>query len=256
MPNFRLTDQRQYPRVRISASAILVVPDKNPANKKPGHEIAVVENLSAGGALLLSNDPLNEEQQFEVVLAVGDAQPLRIPAEVIRCTSADDRWRVAVRFLHETPATEDQIQEMVLQELERIRANPVILVVCGLREKFRHFESSYLSMGRRVVFSDDPQEALWLLQDPGTHIDTVFLELSLVSELIHPILAFLESEFPQIRRIVVINNRSDIKGTEFRAHALVQEPLDFGFLENLLGLRARRFQNELLIEGILKDLHP
>jgi hypothetical protein len=81
-------------------------------------------NLSARGVLLTRRVDLPAGTVVTVTLHVPGSPPIRVRGRVIRDDDKDgDSRATAIGFVHESDATEDQIQAALLLELERARRN-------------------------------------------------------------------------------------------------------------------------------------
>ena len=232
-PKHDQDERRRYPRVKMAASAIVLAVDQ-------GHSLHVVENLSAGGASLVGNVALKAEEEITVFLIVGECMPLKVCARIVHCRLlSENRWQTGISFVHNSAETEDVIQDMVLKELDRIRANPSILVLSSSKAQFRTFERDCWLLGRRVLYSSKSLDVAWLLQDPGVKIDIICIDMGLVGEIGHSILDFLEANYPEIRRVLIIDDEEDMGDfgeCSFHAHAVLKWPLHPQRLTESMGL--------------------
>ncbi|MCG8555454.1 MAG: PilZ domain-containing protein [Proteobacteria bacterium] len=106
-------DRRSHERAKLTASALLFRDEV-----LLGRYVAV--NLSAAGALL-RGDLRPSGGPVRVVLLLPDDEILSLKGRVVRRPRAERRGSssVAVRFEHDSPASEDKLQEIVLQALSR-----------------------------------------------------------------------------------------------------------------------------------------
>lgn len=142
-----LTERRQHPRSEVAATAVVLT-----ANGYSGQYL--VENLSAGGALLVGDARLQPGERLKVLLHLP-GQPMRISAEVLRRQGyGAEECLFPVAFRDLSPEVEDTLQEVVLATLE------------GLREASR----------QEVLVIDDSREVRRAISAPASndarHIDT------------------------------------------------------------------------------------
>lgn len=78
-----------------------------------------VRGLSVGGATLVGRQALTATACVDVILRLPLYPEVRISAEVVECTAAEDGFEVGVAFKHVDDRTEDHIQSALLSEIER-----------------------------------------------------------------------------------------------------------------------------------------
>ena len=110
-------NQRNSNRVEAAAFAHVIE-----GNKSTGPYM--VENLSAGGALLCGNDPPPLGSTVRIALSLPIQGPVVLDATVVRQEISDDTCAFALSFHHDSATTEDLLQEYVLGELELMLPKP------------------------------------------------------------------------------------------------------------------------------------
>ncbi len=88
------SERRQHARTPVSATAVVFARAKYVGSY-------LVEDLSAGGALLVGDGPLPDAAPIELLLQLAGAAPHRLSGHVLRRqTAPDGRHLFAVRFEH------------------------------------------------------------------------------------------------------------------------------------------------------------
>lgn len=112
-------DRRRYQRTPAALSAVVF-------DRRGAPLACLVENLSAGGALLCADAPLQADGPVRVRLRVTMQRDLTITARVVRCYPCNEgKHRFAVAFSHLPPLVEDMVQTLALRALAATHANPV-----------------------------------------------------------------------------------------------------------------------------------
>jgi c-di-GMP-binding flagellar brake protein YcgR len=115
-------ERRRHPRAAIAASAIVLAGSKFAGT-------FVVENLSAGGALLVGDPIVGIGQRIKVILTLITKPPVSLVAQLLRTEVRDTGEKVfVVEFRNVPAATQDRIQRAVLAALEQktvVEALPV-----------------------------------------------------------------------------------------------------------------------------------
>ncbi|MBI5479920.1 MAG: PilZ domain-containing protein [Deltaproteobacteria bacterium] len=130
----RQDERRRHPRSEVVATAVVLA-----TNKYAGHYL--VENLSAGGALLVGDAELEPGERLKMLLQLPGRKPISLSAEVVRRQVNDaQECLFAVAFRHLSAGIEDTIQQVVLATLERLHdaSQPEVLVVDDSREVGTH----------------------------------------------------------------------------------------------------------------------
>lgn len=111
LPN-RSEERRRYPRAEVAASAIILASDRYGGT-------CLVENLSAGGALLAGDCPVRVGDSLKVVLQLARQKPLILSAAVVYVRDLAGERTFAVAFKDLPSAIEDRLQDFALAHLER-----------------------------------------------------------------------------------------------------------------------------------------
>jgi hypothetical protein len=114
-------ERRKWPRVEFTAMAHVLSADGT-------CEVFGIENLSAGGALLVGDNDLAPGAKIRVSLELANHGPITINAVVVRSkTSADGGAISAVAFQISDSNVEDIIHQAVLLRLEELHRHRVAL---------------------------------------------------------------------------------------------------------------------------------
>jgi hypothetical protein len=107
-------ERRRWPRVEFTAMAHVLLADGV-------CEVFGIDNLSAGGALLVGNDALASGAKLRVSLELANYGPITLDAKVVRSTQGADGEAIsAIAFQISDSNLEDIIHQAVLQRLEEL----------------------------------------------------------------------------------------------------------------------------------------
>jgi CheY-like chemotaxis protein len=217
-------ERRRHPRSEVVASATVLA-----ASGYAGSFL--VENLSAGGALLTGDPRVELGERVTMLLHLPSRQPIRLTAEIIRREVRESQERAyAVAFRQISPADEDAIQDLVLHTLERLHdeSKPIVLVVDDILEARHALERDLRALGRRAVSVATPLEAVDQLSHTDRRIDTALVDLRLGHADGLELMAFLADSHPDIRRVLMSGCvqpwQLDLAITSGRAHAVLDKP--------------------------------
>jgi CheY-like chemotaxis protein len=214
-------NNRRHRRWRVSGMSALV--------SSPSYVGAYrVQNLAAGGALLTDGALLPIGEEVELVLQLGSRPVVRVGAEVIRHQDVGARGRaLAVAFRHETAETEDIVQQVALEEIER-RRTPAVLVVSPSTELLQTMAGAIETLGRPVVATRTPLEAVACLSDDRCVVDTILVELAEPRTPALELLALVAESFPAVRRVVTSGSarpaQLELARLAGAAHATLRQP--------------------------------
>jgi len=108
-------DRRREPRCEVAATATVLAAGSRCLGTY------VVENLSAGGALLAGDAALAVGGRVRLLLHLPRRRPIGLTADVLRRDGDPPARRFAVAFRNLTPLMQDAIQRFVLISLQRRR---------------------------------------------------------------------------------------------------------------------------------------
>lgn len=233
-------ERRSRPRTEVPASAVLLAGGRSSGRY-------VVENLSAGGALLLGEGRLRPGERVTMLLQLSGLKPIRLHAEVVRQEGGEaGAARLAVAFRHLAPSVEDVIHRVVLATLEHLTevSVPHVLVIDDAPQVCRALERDLHALGRRAVSAATLEEAVTSLSGGERHIDAALVDLRLGQADGLELLAFLADRRPDVRRILMSGNlrpcQLELAVTSGRAHAVLDKPWSRADLRRVLGPSERR----------------
>lgn len=119
LPSISAQERRRYPRTLSRVDA--VVRTRNGCGRYE------VRNLSVCGALLTQGPQLKQDTIVEIDLHVAEHPPIRVMARVARRGVHDGgEPYMGVEFLHRSDETEDMIQAVLLDDIERSQTHGLI----------------------------------------------------------------------------------------------------------------------------------
>jgi hypothetical protein len=231
-------EQRRLRRGAPSATAFLSVAGRRLAGPY------LVNNLSAGGALLSGIEPLPIGTSLHLDLRLPGRRPIAIAGAVVRTqgSAGDGSVSFAVAFRDVGPDIHGVIQQAVTEALERSRAIavPVVLALSHPPREPGALERHMETLGRRLRCASTPLDALRWLQDPHAGVEAALVGLTFGRASGFEVLTFLAAHFPEVRRVLVAPAVDTAKLERDRAfchvHAILVEPWNREQLETALGL--------------------
>ncbi len=198
---YQRRDERRHARGEVVGTAVVLAAN----NRYSG--LYLVENLSAGGALLVG-DSRTLGEQVKLFLHLPGMKPMSISAEVLRQEGSDEESFVAVAFQNLSPKFEATIQEVVRATLKSLRdsAGPEVLVVDDSVGVRRALDRDLYALGRSAVSAATPLEAVEWLTDDTRRFDTAIVDLRLGHADGLEFLTFLTDDHPALRRILMSGN--------------------------------------------------
>lgn len=220
-------ERRRHARSEVVATAVVFTRDRM-------HGTFFVQDLSAGGAYLLGHLDVHPGEKITTLLRFPGKAPFSVEARVVRHeprTSAHDD-HTAISFLGLLAEQEDIIHEAIVAALERetARLSATILVIDPDDATRDALEHDLRALGHQPLAVSTPLEALSWLERPGTHISTVFVDVTPGSAQGLDVLDFLGEHHPEIRRVVMAGEvrpfRLDLALRSGRAHQVLKKPWD------------------------------
>lgn len=170
----------------------------------------VVQDLSAGGALLTGSGAVKPGARVRVLLSFPDCDLVSLDARVQRAgVEPGGIASIEVAFRHRSDATEDLIQREALAGLLR-SMRPVVLLLSDRREFRFELARDLEGLGRSVVGASTPLDAVRWLESPDLEIDTVIVTQSLRAPGAWAFLGFLAEEYPGLRRILLADETAPL----------------------------------------------
>jgi hypothetical protein len=199
-------DRRSHGRSDLLATAIVVH-----RNRPVGW--FVVQNLSAGGALLTGSHAVEAGQRVRVLLRLSAQRMVAVWGKVVRRSpSAGGVVSLAVAFPHPSDVTQDVLQEEALASLLRA-GRPAVLVLSDRRDVRMGLAGQVERMGRAVRTAGTPLDAVRWLEDPAAHIDTVVVPRSMGRPGAFAMLGFFADEYPALRRVLLPDGPASLAST-------------------------------------------
>lgn len=202
----------------------------------------IVQNLSAGGALLTGRRDVPLDERVRVMLPLPGRDPLVVEGRVSRKADAgNDIVALAVQFRHGNPRTEDEIQEALAGELMRISRveRRSALVVQDSAELCTRLAKDLSEMGYHVHLACTPLDVVRVLEDPQIGVEVAFVDVSAGEVDGLALLRFLRDDHPDVRRVLVQGavrpSVAELMETASFVHRVLAEPWDRGVLGEALG---------------------
>ncbi len=233
-PQAPLVDRRRFPRSEILATAVVFSPDRL-------HGTYLVSHLSASGASLLGGPSLNVGASVRIMMQLPGKAPGSLPAKVIRRGEPEAAGtRFGVAFTDLRPEDEDEIQQALLGELERMRARLGATVMMMYHEGSTRdgLERDLRRLGHESVCVSTPLEALGWLERPDVAIRTVLVDLGFGPARGVDMLHYLSEHHPDIQRFILCDDqrsyRLDLALRSGRAQGALMKPWNDAGIEGLL----------------------
>jgi len=240
--------QRRFVRARVDATAVIMGrhnDSRRPASVDERVECAaqlVVENLSAGGVLLLGGTGWYVGQDVELELRFTRGVRIQARAMVVRIESHRTPHGAALQFQDLPPATEVAIQDAVWAAIARNRSGAKkVVVVTPEASDARQMGPMIMSLGMDPVFVTSLFEALRWLQDPDVVVSALLLDVHAEGELALDAMKWCAEAFPDVRRALIAGHDTPEQARNLRrinTHAIVKRPLVLRRLARALGVRA------------------
>jgi hypothetical protein len=229
--------KRQAARARVGATAFVLR-----AEGCAGP--FVVDNLSAGGALLLGGSGWRPGETFEIQLRLHSGAELRTSAAVLRCERRREEMSVAVQFQNMPADVEDALQDAVAAALEhhRAQAAAAIVVVTPWPHDADVVSGAISRSGATPLIVTTFLDALRWLQDPRMLVKALIVDADAESGSGMEALEWCAAEFPAVRRVLLVPEAggAEQRNTQ-RACATLARPITARRLARALGrVSARR----------------
>lgn len=213
----RGAERRQYPRTGRIASAAVVV--------SRGQYVGtyVVEDLSAGGALLVGRSPLQINDPVETLFQFGQTLTVPLSGRVVR--TQDGAFGIAFTDVAAVPLR--ALDEVVRSSEERVLRPLKTLIIHPNASTRSSLQIDLASLGQLVVSFAGSRDALCWLESAGPGV---------CAALIHPeiekpeqVLAAVEAQSSEARRILIfepLTGNESLKRliTSDLAQALLRNP--------------------------------
>ena len=193
-------EKRQHPRF-AALSPALVVGDSGVTSH------CLVEDLSAGGALVSGGPTLNIGEAVRLLLQLPGRGPFSLDGKVVRQLN-DSRWQREVAFgiaFSNRPPSAVESREATVAVLDQGQglADPVVLVVDDNTRTCYTLVQDLQRVGRKAIAVTTPLDAIEWLLDGGSQIDTAMVDIVLGHSNGCDLLTFLADEYPDVRRVLM-----------------------------------------------------
>jgi len=227
-------NRRSHERVSVPTTAVLFQGEAAVGRY-------VVQNVSAGGALLTGRRTVGPQADVRLLLPLVGDEPMVLGARIKRRAQAlNGLVAVAVAFEHESALSETAFREAVLHAGPRSdpEKRPVALVVTDKTNARETLQKALTGLGRQPVVAATPLDAVRVLEDPRLHVDAAFVDVNAAEASGLEILSFIHDEHPRVRRILLqLDIRPSVvdlmRASEF-VHASLREPWDEATLGDVL----------------------
>jgi CheY-like chemotaxis protein len=200
-----MVDRRTHERGRVAAIAIVWSDERGPSRY-------LVEDMSAGGALLSGGPELPVGRKVGLSLHVAGEHLLDLQAEVVRDCGPRG---LAIAFRAMTPAGEDTIQQTVLAALEAYRRGDCparhVLVVDESELVCKSLQRDLTALGHRVVCAWTPEQIAARIHDPYVRYDIAVIDQSLGSTEGLELLREVAGLHPGVHRVLMSGSVSQSK---------------------------------------------
>jgi len=260
--------KRRFTRARMGTSAFVLRRSDGDADRLPVEEDGVeylgplvVENLSAGGALLLGGSGWRVGQRVEVELRLRRASPIRAPAVIVRIETHRTPVGFAVQFQDLPESVEESINEAVRKAIERTQApGRKVIVVTPREEDILLLGLSIASLGFEPLIVNTVLEALRWLQDPHTVVSGLMIDSGAEGNTGLDALAWCADAFPRVRCVMIVRE-GELHGRPRdprlrAAGAIVRRPVELSRLASGLGVRVpHEMRTERQIDHCMEVVH-
>lgn len=241
--------KRRFTRARIGATAFVLGRLDGSAERVSVDEEQVeclgplvVENLSAGGALLLGGSGWRVGQTVELELKLRRRAPIRAHAVIVRVEAHKNPIGVAVEFQDLPQAVEESIHEAVRAAIERSQAaGRKVVVVTPHEEDILLLGLSIASLGLEPIVVSTVLEGLRWLQDPHVAVSGLMIDSAADGDTGVDALAWCADAFPGVRCVMIVREgelQQRTRDPRLRAAgAIVRRPVGLRRIASGLGVR-------------------
>lgn len=215
-------ERRRYRRTSRLASAAVIVSDDGYAGTY------VVENLSAGGALLVGNHRFRSGDRLRVMFQIGDTLRAALSARVAR---TDGAWAsgqaFAVEFQDVPAELRETLDQIVWAHVGPEEITPFrTLVVHALPGTRAELERDLSSIGRSVIGFPDTASASRWLETSREPVTTALVDVEMPGA--NAFLSLIERRAPSAKRILIAEPSGSRAAQEAiasgPAHAILPRP--------------------------------
>lgn len=226
-------ERRRGARVPVALSAVVT-----PSCGRPF--ACVVENLSAGGALLRTQGSVAADGPVRVRLQVSPRRAVYITGSVVRRhPGSDGTHRFAVAFADVPPSVEDLVQAAALRALLAQRSAVQVLVVDDEEVIRSSLARELRGIGAVAREACGNVDAIVQLQVVERTFDVAIVDAHLDGDDGRELLRLLQDEHPEVRRVLMSGHLTSVDFTHAElsglAHQVITKPWRQADLERALG---------------------
>jgi hypothetical protein len=204
--------------------------------------LCTVENVSAGGALLVGHAPELRVGDLVRLVLKSDGRILNFAANVVRLEQHDQAFSIAVAFVNVAADVEEHLARVVTSVVEQQRrASPNLILIVSATQVVRDLLVEDLAQhGWSAVAVKTPLEAIWQLDDRSRRFGTALVDFDREPAAALDILIHLIVSHRDIRRILLSNQDPATLAREtssWRAHACLRVPWTRAALAAAIGPR-------------------
>ena len=224
-------DKRAFPRVTMVGSAIV-------SRDAVYIGTYLLENLSAGGALLAGDTKLSVGDRVQVILELQFfARRFLLEAFVVRHASRGDQALFAIRFEGLAPETQAAIQDAVMSELVRQPGGCVVLIIDPAPDRAERLANDVKELGSAPVPLGSALDAVAWLRTSKALIEAVIVEAGVDAGDGLAMLQLIAHDYPAVRRVLACADGEPFRPSleSGNVHALLLKPWDLRSLGRALG---------------------
>jgi hypothetical protein len=208
-------ERRRFPRRPVVGSATVLAADRFVGT-------FLLEDLSAGGALLVGDSGLAVGDHVRILLEIAGQPRFGAHAMVVRHGERGGQHLFGLSF-QVSPSTREALQKLVLEA--HSKASPLILVVhdhAGLRDGIAE---ELQRLGRSAVAVGTLLDMMTWLHSREVKIDTAAVGSSFAESEGLGVLEFLKEDHPAVRRVLVRElGGTNSASVHAAAHAVLETP--------------------------------
>jgi hypothetical protein len=192
-----LDERRRSERLNVGTAATVL-------GSSAGQVFYWAKNISAEGALLRGK-LCDAGTQLVVLLHMPWFRPIFVAATVrhSRVESVTEQL-IGVEFEHADADSRDLLaRALSLAEERSVRQQPAVLVLSEDAGLARRLVAQFGALGHVAFHVRTPVEAVTYLQDPSMRVEATLVDLGMRGSEALGFLAFLQEEFPDVRRVLV-----------------------------------------------------
>ncbi|MBI1947890.1 MAG: response regulator [Deltaproteobacteria bacterium] len=191
--------------------------------------LCAVENLSAGGALLCADSPLDDDGPIRVRLRLSPNREVSVTAHVVRRhPGVDGRHRFAIAFADLPPRVEDMMQSAALRALAATRSTVSVLVVDDEAVVRTSLARELRSLGATAREAASAFDAVVDLQRVRPAVDVAIVDAHLDPGDGLEVLRHVQAEHPEVHRVLMSGRMrpSDLANAHASglAHQVIAKP--------------------------------